>query len=108
MKATPRKQKIVIERMTAVTDDYGHQDGSNWTPYITCYANVIYGSGREQREAAQLQASLPATFEVLSNDKTRSVTATDRIQFKSEAWNIIAPPNDLGLNDGVRIQAVRG
>ena len=107
MKARERDQKIVIERKSVTTDDYGNEVES-WTTFATEWAKVVYGTGREQREAAQVQASLPATFEVDSNSNTRSATELDRINFDSAYWNIVAPPNDLGLNKGVRITAVRG
>lgn len=107
MKARERNQKIVIERKTVTTDDYGGEV-ETWATFATEWAKVVYGSGREQREAAQLQGSLPAAFEVDSNSNTRAVTELDRINFDGAYWNISAPPNDLGLNEGVRILATRG
>lgn len=106
MKSGPRDDEIIIERKSVTTDDYGGEV-ETWATYATEWAQVIYGSGREQREAAQLQGSLPATFEVLANPLTLAVTELDRINFDGTIWNIVAPPSRLG-RDGVRIQAVRG
>lgn len=106
MKTAPRDRLITIERTGAPTDDGYTTVPGAWATFTTEYAAVIYGSGREQREAAQLQASLPASFEVLANSKTLAVTELDRIVFDGAAWNIVAPPSRLG-RDGVRIQAVR-
>lgn len=106
MKTAPRNRKIIIERKSVTEDDYGGEI-ETWATYATEWAEVIYGSGKEQREAAQLNGSLPATFEVLANTKTLAVTELDRISFDGATWNIVAPPARLG-RDGVRIQAVRG
>lgn len=106
MKSGPRDDLIDIERKSVTSDDYGGEV-ETWATYATEWAQVIYGSGREQREAAQLAGSLPATFEVLANPLTLAVTELNRINFDGDTWNIIAPPARLG-RDGVRIQAVRG
>jgi len=106
VKAGTRDRKIIIERKSVTTDDYG-SEVETWAGYATEWAQVIYGSGKEMREAAQLQGSLPATFEVLANPLTLAVTERDRINFDGDTWNIVAPPARLG-RDGVRIQAVRG
>ncbi|RYD68010.1 MAG: head-tail adaptor protein [Sphingomonadales bacterium] len=106
MKSGPRDDLITIERKSVTTDDYGGEV-ETWATYATEWAQVIYGSGKEQREAAQLQGSLPATFEVLANPLTLAVTELDRINFDGTTWNIVAPPARLG-RDGVRLQAVKG
>ena len=108
MRAGPRDDEIIIQRKTATTDAYGHEtENETWATYATEWAQVIYGSGKEMREAAQLAGSLPATFEVLANPNTLAITERDRISFDGATWNIVAPPARLG-RDGVRIQAVSG
>lgn len=106
MKAGTRNRKIVIERYGVVsTDDYGG-DVLDWTAYATAFAQVIFGTGAERREAAQESATAPATFRVLATTKTRAVTVKDRISFDGSLWDItsVVP---LGLNEGVEITAVR-
>ncbi|OYW87299.1 MAG: phage head-tail joining protein, partial [Sphingobium sp. 32-64-5] len=74
--------------------------------HCKAYAAIYFGSGSEQREAAQTQAAQAASFVVLSNSKTRDVTVLDRISFAGGLWDIrsVAP---IGLNEDVKINAVR-
>src|SRR3546814_14617209 len=60
VKSGPRNRKIIIERFTATTDDYGHGE-KTWTDYCTEWAAVNFGTGQERREAAQESASVSAT-----------------------------------------------
>ena len=70
------------------------------------WGGVIWGTGAERREAAQLSASQPATFRVLADSETLSLSVEDRISFAGGLWNItsVVP---LGLNEGVEVTAVR-
>lgn len=106
MKASVRPYRIAIEQRTSVDDGYGgEQDG--WEQVGEAYAAVYYGSGSEQREAAQKGGSQSASFEVLSNSLTRSLTVADfRLSYGGGLWDISAV-HDIGLNDGIRITAVR-
>ncbi|EQA96845.1 head-tail adaptor protein [Sphingobium baderi] len=104
MKSGPRHDLIVIERATITRNPY-NEPVETWTEYCREYAAVYYGNGTEQREAAQTQASQVASFEVLANSKTRTISVTDRISFGGGLWDIrsVAP---IG-RDGVKINAVR-
>lgn len=106
MKGRRRKYRIIIERYDDVGRDALNTPIKAWAPYCQEYAAVYFGSGSEQREAAQIGGAQAATFEVLSNGKTRGIRLTDRIQFDGGTWDIraVAP---LGLNEGVKINAVR-
>ncbi len=105
MKAN-RPHRIIIERAGTPTDDGYTTTPGEWAEWCQEYAAIYYGTGTEQRQAAQEQAAQSASFEVLSNDKTRAVSVGDRIVYAGGNWDITAH-NDLGLNDGVRITAVR-
>jgi hypothetical protein len=104
----------MIQRMGEPVDDGYTTLPGQFEDFAPEYARIIYGSGREQREAAQEGASQTATFEVLSNAKTRTVSVTDRICYpvgdpdpaKWPVWDVIAAV-DLGYNEGVRLTAVR-
>jgi len=109
-----RPHKIMIQRQIVTgQDDYG-QDIIGPGIWTTEYAAIFYGSGREQREAAQESGSQAASFEVLSNAKTRAISVTDKVLYPVSdpdpdnwpAWDIQAA-NDLGFNEGVRITAAR-
>lgn len=109
-----RPYKIVIQRTGEPFDDGMTMQPGPWQIYATEYARIIWGSGREQREAAQESGSQIASFEVLSNSKTRVLSVADRICYpvtdpdpvKWPAWDIQAVA-DLGFNDGVRVTAQR-
>lgn len=95
----------MIEARTTVEDGYGGEQ-ETWAPFAPEYAAVYYGSGSEQREAAQQGGSQAASFEVLSNSKTRAISVTDhRIAFDGGIWNITGV-HDLD-NGGRRITAIR-
>lgn len=101
-----RNKRITIEQRTAVDDGYGG-DIETWTLFAKPWASVFYGSGAEQREAAQQGGSQSASFEVLSNSKTRIISvANHRVLHDGGVWDIrsVAP---IGLNEGVKINAVR-
>jgi hypothetical protein len=113
MKAS-RPYKIIIQRTVAPVDDgYTTQPGG-WGEYAAEFARIIWGTGKEQREAAQEAGSQIASFEVLSNSKTRALSITDRVCYpvtdpdpdKWPAWDIQAIA-DLGFNEGLRITCAR-
>jgi len=105
MKASPRNKRIVFEARTTVEDEYGGEE-EVWAELAAEYAAVYYGNGTEQREAAQGGGSQAASFEVLSNSKTRVISVTDhRITFDDGIWNITGA-HDLD-NGGRRITAIR-
>jgi len=105
MKAGRRSHLVIVERFTE-TRDALNAPVKVWSEYCRAYAAVYFGSGSEQREAAQTQGSQAASFEVPSNSATRDITVLDRISFMGGEWDIrsIAP---IGLNEGVKINAVR-
>lgn len=92
MKAGRRKHRIVIER-ASITRNGLNEPIEAWTEWCAEMAAVYYGSGREQREGAQTQASQAASFEVISNSKTRAVSMTDRVNYGGGIWDIhsVAP-----------------
>ena len=100
-----RNKRVVIERLTETGRDTLNQPIIEWTLYAKAWADVIFGSGSEQRAAAQTDATQAATFEVLANSKTRALLMTDRVSFLGGLWDIrgIAPMGDAGI----KINAVR-
>ncbi|MFQ3895489.1 phage head closure protein [Sphingobium sp. R-7] len=105
MRAGPRNRRIVVQRKTVIEDDYGGEI-ETWTDYAIIWGGVIWGTGAERREAAQLSASQPATFRVLANSETLALSVEDRISFAGGLWNItsVVP---LGLNESVEVTAIR-
>lgn len=105
MKAGPRNRRILFQRKTVIEDEYG-EEIEIWADYAMLWAAVNWGTGAERREAAQLSSSQPATFRVLANSKSLTLSVLDRISFAGGLWNItsVVP---LGLNEGVEVTAIR-
>lgn len=109
-----RLHRIVIQRETVTgTNDFG-EDVTALTTWTTERAAIFYGTGQEQRQAAQESASQTASFEVLSNAKTRAISVTDKLRYpvadpNPDNWPVwdIQSANELGLNEGVHITATR-
>lgn len=106
MKARNRPHLITVEARSVTKDTYGGEK-ETWAEYCRAYASIFYGTGKEQREAAQVGGSQPASFDVPNDSLIRAISIVDhRISFGGSIWNITAM-HDLGLNDGVRITAIK-
>lgn len=103
----PRDRKVTFQRAGAPTDDGYTVRPGEWEEYCVEWASVSFGTGQERREAAQKSASLPATFGVLANSKTRELSTTDRISFDGSFWDIISVVPSRQLNVGIDVTAIR-
>jgi head-tail adaptor len=107
MTAGRRDQLITLQSYTATQDDYG-EEVQTWAPLGTEWARVIYGRGAERRQAAQEQASQVATFEMVSNSRTRALLPRDRIVHLGYEWDILGPPAlDTPRRGEVAVEAQR-
>ena len=92
--AGQRNKAIVFQRNAAGRSALGGKAAPSWQALgASRLAKVLYGSGAERRAAAGEQAVQAATFRMLADSLTRSVTVMDRIAFDGLAWDItnIAP-----------------
>lgn len=106
LRAGRRNKRIVIEARTVAHDGYGGAV-ETWTQFAHPWAAVYYGSGSEQRAAAQENGSQAASFEVLRNSKTVALSIAEyRILHDGGVWDITALV-PIGFNEGVRITATR-
>lgn len=101
-----RNHRITIERRTVVVDDYGGEV-ETWAPFADEYAAVRFSAGNERRAAAQERASAAATFVVLSNERTRQVSVTDRILFDGSVWDVTSSIPSREFNAEREIEAIR-
>lgn len=85
--AGQRDELITFERVSQIDDGYTEKDDA-WAAIGEEFAEVRFGASSERRVAAQERAIVSATFGVLDNPLTRSVTTKDRIQFDGGAWDI--------------------
>lgn len=105
MTAGRRETEIEFQRDTTTQDDYG-EEVSTWATLGTEWASINWGRGDERRQAAMEQGSQSATFNVLSNPMTDSVSVKDRIVLDGQNWDIES--NVPGKKRGERdITAVR-
>lgn len=74
------EHKVRFERAGKQEDDWGNER-ETWMLYSVDFAEIFWGAGSEQREAAQKAASQAASFEVLSHKKTRGLSVTDRLLY---------------------------
>lgn len=110
-KPTGRRHLITVQRKTVTIDAYGGEV-ETWNFYTREYAQISYGTGAEQRNAAQEGASLPATFRFAWTPDLAAAQPLDRLLFSAsgevadQVWDITAV-NPLGFNQGVSITATR-
>lgn len=100
-----RIRRITIERAAITTNDY-NEEIPTWASHCEAFADVLFGSGQERREAAQERGSQSATFIVPWTPTLATVTIKDRISFDGAAWDIqgVAP---IGLSREIHFTAVR-
>lgn len=98
-------QRITIERATTLADTFGTPVPS-WSAYLSCWAEVRYGTGQERREAAQQVASAPATFRIRYSVAAAGIAEIDRIAHRGATWDIKSVV-ELGRNEGIEITATR-
>jgi head-tail adaptor len=81
--------RVAFWRFTATRDDFGGQV-KTWAaiPNGARWADIVFGTGRERREAAQEVASAPATFSVRRDSLTRTLTPADRLHYDGADWDI--------------------
>ena len=106
MDSRKRNRKIVFQRGIPTEDQYGGEI-LTWQDFCTEWAAVIFGTGQERRAAAQEQATLPATFQVLRNSKTATLTPKDRILFDGVVWGITSAVPSKEFNAGIDVTAIR-
>lgn len=100
-----RNQFIIVERGTAVPDDYSSAATFTWAEYATAWAQVRRGTGQERREAAQEAGSQAATFNCDWTPVLDTVRITDRIQYRGDAWDIVDVAPDANFE--IQFTAVR-
>jgi head-tail adaptor len=88
--AGKRSYRIIFQRATVTRSVVGTEVEGPWLSFVAAWAMVRQGTGNERRVAAMEAATQPATFVVLDNSQTRTVTETDRIVFSGRNWDIIS------------------
>ena len=101
-----RDQLVTLERATTSQDAYG-EETSAWSTIGQEWAAIWYGRGSERRQAAMEQGAQPATFNMLSNPITRSLTLTDRLSHGGASWDIEGIAPDTPRRGEIEVTATR-
>jgi head-tail adaptor len=96
---------VSIQQAVAATDDYGGET-LTWHTSATAWAEVLYGTGQERREAAQENASQTATFIFdWGPTTTAAIRPTWRLYCFDTVWDV-ASAVVVGANREVHVTAV--
>ncbi len=107
-----RDEIVLLERATTTQNEYGEEIEA-WGPLdggpdpVKENTKIYYGRGDERRQAAMEQGRQPATFNVLSNERTRSLTLTDRLTMDGVVFDIEGIAPDHPRRGELEITAVR-
>lgn len=107
MRAGRRDKRIIFERAAIEQNDHG-DDIEAWRFAFKRSAQVWMGKGSERREAAMEQGSQAATFGLLLDSMTRTLTLKDRIVWSGSVWDIESLAPDTPKRGEIEITAVRG
>jgi SPP1 family predicted phage head-tail adaptor len=101
-------REIEIE-LRSTTPNALNEGVENWSRVFKTWAAISYGTGSEQRTAAQTRGVQTATFLIRYTQISAGIgltVASHRIRASDGVWNITAH-NIVGRNDAIRITAVR-
>lgn len=88
MRDRNRDTLVTLQAYTATQDEYG-EEVQAWADIGTEWAAIYWGRGDERRQAAMEQGTQAATFNMLSNTLTRSLTLRDRISGEAGVFDIV-------------------
>lgn len=102
---TARNTLIMLEAAGFVENEHG-EEVEGFNPIGSEWAAVFYGRGDERRQAAMERASQAATFNFLSNGRTRGLTIRDRL-VTDDPWDITSIAPDTPRPGEIEITATR-
>lgn len=106
MTAGRRDQLVTLQSFTATQDEYG-EEVQTWADIGTEWAAIYWGRGDERRQAAMEQGTQAATFNMLSNTLTRSLTLRDRISGEAGTFDIVGIAPDTPKRGELELTATR-
>ena len=106
MNASMLKNKITIQKKTAVADDIG-RISEKWSDFMAVHAYANRLSGQELIVAAANGQQDTVTFSVRYCSKLSELNSNDfRIVFMGRIFNILTVDNVMFLNKELKIRAV--
>lgn len=107
MRAGKLDRIITLLKSGAPVDDGYTTLPGGFEPQGTRKARYIPAMAREVFENAGREAKMPVVFEVRSDSLTRQITEQWVIEYAGQRFDIEGV-QEIGRNDGIRIQAVAG
>lgn len=89
MSAGKRDKRVSIERATTTVNDY-NEPVPTWSELTKRWTAIYFGKGSERRQAAMEQGSQTASFVMLSDSITRTITLEDRLNWGGSLWDIVS------------------
>jgi head-tail adaptor len=87
MKRGKLDKRVTIQRFTAATDSHNEQI-ETWADVDARWTAVFFGRGDERRQAAVESGNQSASFVMLADSTTKTVTIKDRLSFQG-IWDIV-------------------
>ena len=106
MKPGNRDKRIAFERFGLIENKYG-EEVEEFAPFVSRWAQVWMGKGSERREAAMERGGQAATFGIISDTDTRTLTLKDRIVYAGSNWDIESVAPDTPKRGEMEITATR-
>lgn len=88
MRAGQFNDRVTFQRLVGGDDTYGNTVTSWNTDWLTVWADMLEGLGREAVAAGRLEASRTATIRVHRSTQSLAITPADRVLARGKLWNI--------------------
>lgn len=105
MKSGPLDRIITLYSPAATVDDGYTVKPGGWTTAGTRKARYVSESPRETFEAHGREATVPVSFEVRSDDLTRTIRETWQIGYNGRRYDVTGI-EEIGRREGLRLRAV--
>lgn len=105
MRAGPLDRIITLYSPAGTVDDGYTVKPSGWTEVETRKARYVSESPRETFAAHGREATIPVTFEVRSDDLTRTIRETWQIGYNGRRYDVTGI-EEIGRREGLRLRAV--
>lgn len=87
--AGQRDKRVTIERFTSTRDEY-NEPVEQWSVVGTRWTAIFYGKGEERRQAAVEEGKQSASFVMLADSITKTISVRDRLFYAGDAWDIVS------------------
>lgn len=108
MQAGKFDRRVVLLRRAAGTDNGFEVVPGNWAELGSRLASVRPERRGEETEGAGLVARRVCSFWLRWDSLSRTLTATDAIQFDGRIYELTAEPEEIGRREGVAMVGVAG